>query len=134
VMHLQFADWPRIVAKHALYLMTEVLRWPGRKPVSKVNAQYHATLDERGLITAAAPEAWWAPYAEAGLLQYLRLGLEPWQQAECRRLWEQHGPEQFAGLDLMRVCTGNAEDNQATPVRRFDPRIQKALEASCPVV
>ncbi len=99
VMHLQFADWPRIVAKHALYKATEMIRWPSRRPPRLVEAQYNFTLNEHGLITERAPASWWEGYP----VEHLHIGAEPWQAAEVRRLWREHGPEKFAGLDLFGV-------------------------------
>lgn len=101
VMHLQFADWPRIVAKHALYKMTEVTRWPGRRSATEIDTQYSNTLREGGLTVAPAPAEWWAPYAD--LMQHLRCGETPWQIAACKELWKEHGPETFEGLDLYGI-------------------------------
>lgn len=102
VMHLQFADWNRVVAKHALYKMTEVLRWPDRRPAAAVDRQYSRSLDERGMETAPAPAEWWAGYEP--WLKYLHVGAEPWQASKARELWQQHGPQRFAGLDLFGVA------------------------------
>lgn len=101
IMHLQFADWRRITAKHALYKMTEVLRWPSRRPPGSVDEQYHNTLRERGLQTAEAPREWWSGYRD--LMHHLAVGAEPWQEAEVRRLWQEHGAERFRGLNLYGV-------------------------------
>jgi hypothetical protein len=96
VMHLQFADRRRMVAKHALYKITEMLRWPRRRPAGKVDGQYAASLDEAGLETAAAPADWWHGLPR----EHLHIGLEPWQEREVRRLWELYGAARFEGLDL----------------------------------
>ncbi len=100
VMHMQFASWRRLTAKHALYKMTERIRWP-QKAVAEIDAMYNMALDESGLGLAAAPRGWWMPYR--GLLPHLKLDHEPWQEAECRRLMELHGPEIFADLNLFEV-------------------------------
>ncbi len=102
LMHLQFSEWPRVVAKHALYKMIETVRWPGRKPAAQINAYYDPSIAENGLRTEPAPAEWWTPYA--GILKHLRLGLEPWQAAECRRLMAECGPDKFAGLGLYGVA------------------------------
>jgi hypothetical protein len=98
VFHLQFADWDRLMWKHTQYKMQEVLRWPGREPAAAVDRKYERALDERDLAVRAVPAAWWDPYRP--WLDCARLGEEPWQKAECRRLYAEHGPERFSGLRL----------------------------------
>ena len=103
VMHLQFASWRRLVAKHALYKMQERLRWPA-KSVPFIDALYSQALDETRLGTRAVQPGWWKPYRD--LLPHLKLDHEPWQEAECRRLWADHGAATFAGLNLYGVANG----------------------------
>jgi len=96
LLHLQFLDGRRLRAKQALYKLTEVLRWPGREPVSVVDARYNLAV--RDSATAAIAEinpTWLAPYEGVPLHDE-----EPWQEAEVRRLIELHGRDRFAGLDL----------------------------------
>lgn len=100
IMHMQFADWRRLVAKHALYKITERLRWPD-KPVAEIDRMYSQALDERGIGLAPAPAEWWAPYQP--WLNYLDCNSEPWQDAEVRRLLALHGLEKFSGLNLYGV-------------------------------
>jgi hypothetical protein len=142
LMHLQFVSERRLKAKQALYKMTEVIRWPGREPVSVVDERYsravyspepeqgvsglvqrfgvagaaairRAAMQANPSLTVAAeieppaafteaPTSWWAPYAH--LMQYLDVNAEPWQEIEAQRLWVEHGPAKFAGLDLFGVC------------------------------
>jgi hypothetical protein len=97
-MHFQFTDWRRIVAKHALYKMNELARFPGRKTAQEINRQYDATLEDSKAETLPTPLEWFAPYL--ALIDHLRIDLEPWQEAECRRLWKVHGPRVFQGLNL----------------------------------
>jgi hypothetical protein len=104
VMHLQFADWRRLTAKHALYKMQEVIRWPGRKAVAKVDQMYSLALDETVCATQPAPAEWWVPYAH--LMKHYHQNEEPWQERVCRELWAQHGPEKFAGLNLFGIEKG----------------------------
>lgn len=101
VMHLQFADRRRLVAKHALYKMAEVIRWPGRRPVIATEAEYNLAINEDGLRTLPAPTEWWEGYR--ALMGHLHLGAEPWQEAECQKLWQEHGAAKFAGLNLFGV-------------------------------
>lgn len=107
LLHLQMASDRRLRAKGALYLMTEVIRWPGRMPLDKLQAMYNLavygqpTPSRDPFILAKCPPEWWAPYAH--LLGHLKVDAEPWQEAECKRLWAQYGPKKFAGLDLYGV-------------------------------
>jgi hypothetical protein len=119
VMHLWGASEARLLAKHALYKVTERLRWP-QKDVREIDRYYSMCVDGQtkgeaaGWTFATAPASWWAPYA--GWMKYLdfsgiftpgglpvKTGPEPWQTAEVRRLVAEHGHERFAGLDLFGV-------------------------------
>ena len=102
VMHLQFAHWRRLTAKHALYKITERIRWP-EKPVHEIDRLYSLALDETGLQTQRAPTEWWAPYKH--LLGYLRIDQdeEQWQEREARRLVDEYGRAMFRGLNLFGV-------------------------------
>ena len=113
LMHLQFVSGRRLRAKQALYKITEVLRWPGREPdqIRAVNQRYNLavyggyTADALKLMRAtlgAAPfDKWWKPYAD--LIKYFDPHMLPWQEAECLRLLDEHGPQKFAGLDLFGI-------------------------------
>jgi hypothetical protein len=101
VMHLQFASWRRLVAKHALYKMTERIRWP-EKSVAFIDHTYSQALDEANIATRAIQPDWWKPYRD--LLPHLKLNHEPWQEAECRRLRAEHGAAYFNGLNLYGVA------------------------------
>jgi hypothetical protein len=101
VMHLQWASWRRLVAKHARYKMDERLKYPN-KPTADIDAMYSLALDERGLQVAFTPPDWWASYQR--LLPYIDLNAEPWQEQQCKSWMEQHGAEKFKGLDLFGVC------------------------------
>lgn len=100
VMHMQFADWRRLVAKHANYKALERVRWP-EKSVAEIDRIYSMALDERGIGLANAPAEWWEPYR--AWLKYLKTGEEPWQETEVRRLLTECGPQMFAGLNLYGV-------------------------------
>ena len=97
VMHLQFADWRRLVAKHALYKARERVTYP-QKPVAEIERMYNMALDERGIQVSTTPREWLEPYRE--LTKHIRFGAEPWQEAEVRRLAQEHGPQPFEGLTL----------------------------------
>ena len=99
-MHLQFADWRRLTAKHARYKMMERVKYPN-KPVSEIDRMYSLALDEAGLQVADVPAEWWQGYEQ--IRQYIDLNAEPWQEQECKRLWMEHGAEAFHGLNLFGV-------------------------------
>ena len=81
--------------------MREVLRWPGREPVEKVDFKYSQALDESKMDCQPAPACWWEGYAD--IMHHMDLDAVPWQEAECQRLMAEHGPERFAGLNLFGV-------------------------------
>lgn len=104
IMHLWGASERRLVAKHALYKMTETLRWPNKSKqeidtlynlafVPSANRQF-----DQNWRYAEVPPEWWAPYST--LRSSVHLDSVPWQEEECRQLYLKHGPERFAGLDL----------------------------------
>jgi glycosyltransferase involved in cell wall biosynthesis len=106
VLHLWGASERRLLAKHALYQITERLRWP-EKDVRQIKFMYSQCVkgglreDPAKWTFADVPESWWAPYAQ--WMYYLDVDAEPWQEAEVRRLVAEHGREKFAGLDLFGV-------------------------------
>lgn len=101
VMHLQFADQRRLYAKHAWYKMLEVTRWPGRTPIDEIDEKYSRAVDDARIGLAHADPDWWAPYRD--LLDRIDLMDTPWHEAEVLRLWIEHGPEAFRGLDLWGI-------------------------------
>jgi hypothetical protein len=96
VMHLQFASWPRLVAKHVWYKLMERIKYPS-KPVSEIERVYSMALDESACQTSLVPAEWWESYVD--LLEHLDVDAEPWQKREARELWEKHGSQKFAGLN-----------------------------------
>ena len=99
IFHLQFANWRRLVAKHAWYKMDDVTRWPGRRSVVEVDSQYNAAPKDNGAGFRAIPESWWNPEIKA----LIRLDGIPWFEEACRTMVATHGREKFAGLDLFGV-------------------------------
>ncbi len=110
LIHLQFVSDRRLRAKQALYKMTELLRWPGREPVSMIDQRYNlavygaysgpdANMDQT--LGPALQEPWWGAYKD--LMQYFHPDAEPWQEREVKRLIQEHGRERFQGLDLFGV-------------------------------
>ena len=100
VMHLQFVQWERLTAKHALYKMSERVKFP-HKPLTQIDQMYNLALDESGLLLEPVPVTWWQPYLSFGHL--LDTSNPPWQVAECERLLLEYGPSPFVGLNLFGV-------------------------------
>lgn len=102
LMHLQFLSERRLKAKQCLYVLTEAIRWPGRESAFQINQKYgHAAYAGAKFPPAPVPAEWWRGYED--LMQYLHIDAEPWQQAECERLYAEHGAAKFKGLDLFGV-------------------------------
>lgn len=101
LMHLQFANRRRLIAKHAWYKMIEAVRWPGRSTAEQINAYYDRAVEDQYVATTKTPASWWQPWDD--FRTHIDLHDEPWHEAECRRLWRQHGAGVFAGLDLYGV-------------------------------
>lgn len=109
ILHLWGASEQRLVAKHALYKVRDVLRWPDRR--AQIEREYNWAIKGDPNVASygtpdtwtytETPEAWLAPYKN--LLQYLDIHATPWQEAETRRLVMLHGKETFTGLDLFGV-------------------------------
>lgn len=112
-MHLWGASERRLRAKHSLYKCTERIRrmnsaehieltyndW--RSPEDNLKHWPNQTDWGKPWTFASVPESWWAPYAP--WMKYLDLDVEPWQEAETRRLVALHGREMFMGLDLFGI-------------------------------
>jgi hypothetical protein len=100
VMHLQWASWRRLVAKHARYKMDERIKYPNRS-IQEIDRMYSLALDEKGIEVQTVEPEWWAPHMRyRGLIE---LGAEPWQERQCREWIAEHGPEMFQGLHLFGV-------------------------------
>ncbi len=98
-MHLQFANLRRFYAKQALYKMQEVIRWPDREPNITVERKYAVVASKNGLQVNPTDLKWWKGYKQ----ELINMQNVPWHEEECRKLWEEYGPEKFRGLDLYGV-------------------------------
>lgn len=96
LLHLQFANRRRLLAKHAWYKMTELVRFPGRDQVARIDAMYSQALDERRLGVRDADGSWWSGYRK----DLVDLSIAPWHEAEVLRLWCEWGEAFFDGLEL----------------------------------
>lgn len=91
VLHLQHANWNRVVAKQTLYEMDEILRY------GKVRGNYAATLAEDGLQLVDVPKGWWPVGTEL-----VDMEAESWQQWEIGRLAQEYEPDIFDRSSLFR--------------------------------
>ena len=101
VMHLWGVTERRLIARHALYKLTERMRWPD-KAVAAIDAQYNLAIyprqgDSPWTFAEAQPE-WWKGY-ENLVEKYLDLDCVPWHEQMVRDILAQH-PELGRGLDL----------------------------------
>lgn len=108
VMHFWGVSERRLLAKHALYKVTERLRWP-EKDVRDIDQVYSMCVN--GAIRED-PKTWkyaptQLPWTDAydsisgGRLNIYRV---PWQEAEVRRIVAEHGREKFAELNLFGIA------------------------------
>lgn len=95
VMHLQFANQRRLLAKHVLYRMVEHIRWPGRETVEQLNWKYSQALEPKGRLVDV-PAEWWGSYRKTDI----NLHDVPYQEQEIQKMFNAHGMRAFAGLDL----------------------------------
>jgi hypothetical protein len=108
IMHFQYSNRRRLLAKQALYKITEVVRWPGKDSLVEINKRYNYSVYGSSQSTGTPvfdlrdiPASWWSGYEP--LMQHLNLDAEPWQEIECKRMVLEHGRDRFAGLDLYGV-------------------------------
>lgn len=95
VMHLQFANPRRLVAKHVLYRMVDHIRWPGRETVEQLNWKYDQALKPTGHLDWI-PSAWWGDYRQ----NLIDIDSIPYQESRIVDMINKHGREAFKGLDL----------------------------------
>ena len=100
LLHLQFASRRRLLAKHALYKVSERIKYP-QKSIRDIDALYNMAPSLSGIDRKPTPAEWWAPYAD--LMRYCNVDSEPWQEQATRNLVAQHGAAHFGGLDLFGV-------------------------------
>lgn len=126
VMHLQFADWRRLRAKHYWYRMVEHLRWPGRLSPDELNTKYDEALDETELKTSLVRPEWLIGVSD--LLQHYAPGGPNWFEPEIMTLWKQHGPEAFRGIDIPNELI----NEPYRPFRGLPGGVHKTVQAPAP--
>lgn len=95
VLHLQFANRRRLLAKHIWYRMVEQIRYPNRTTPEKLNEKYDNALKPPGNLSPI-PLTWWTGY----LADRIQLNGWPWHEGEIRKMVEKYGLRAFEGLDL----------------------------------
>lgn len=96
VMHLQFANRRRLLAKHWLYAYTDHLRWFGRETVEKLSWKYSLALEAPKNLSPV-PYEWWQGHRK----EAIRLTGIPWQEMKLRELIRDHGEKKFEGINLL---------------------------------
>lgn len=108
ILHYWGASERRLIAKHALYKITERLRWP-TKAIGQIENQYNlAVVHEPTWTYREIAPGWFSIEYHALAGQFLHVDKEPWQIEECRRLIRRHGIQCFEGLNLFGVDHPNA--------------------------
>jgi hypothetical protein len=100
-MHLQWANWDRVKAKHCWYKMHEAITYPD-KPIKDIDRMYSEAVIDENPKTSECPEAWFYGYDK----WMDKIDLKPhrsWHIEECEQMLSQYGRERFAGLNLFGV-------------------------------
>lgn len=101
-LHYWGASERRLRAKHALYKIVERLKGNERVGQMSINEYYSLALDPKMPWTfKSVPESWLDGYQD--LMRCLHVDKEPWQEAACKRLYQEYGKQKFSGLDLFGV-------------------------------
>ena len=101
VLHYQFVNWPRMVAKQNYYRITEFLRRSNKFRVLKINKKYFSTTDEKEIRLNNLPKFWIDPYLKEGIpLNEPADGGLNWFDAESARQLSLRGPKFFRSLDI----------------------------------
>lgn len=108
VLHFWGASERRLIAKHALYKVTERLRYP-MKQVEEIDAIYNWAIKGRLDDTPVrwtcneVKREWVEPYRDL-IDRHLRIDAAPWQEQAVRDAVREHGREKFRGLDLFGLA------------------------------
>ncbi len=90
LMHLQMVSTRRLLWKHLHYKLTEHLRWP-EKPATQIEREFNATVNACAIGEVEdLPLTWWDAYAGVGLMQYLDVDAEPWQEKAARQIMREN--------------------------------------------
>jgi len=99
VHHCQWLSRARLTAKHALYKMVEVTRYPGRRTVEEIERIFSMALDTTNREIGPMPAHWLT-----GFESMIAVNQPPTEIiAQCQALLDEHGRDAFAGLNLFGV-------------------------------
>ena len=109
--HLQWVNWRRLIWKQRLYIVKERLLYPSIT-TKQINARYHHSTSEAGLVVEDVPASWWA--YDGGLTRHLDLFSRGWQEDETRRVAKLLGKDglkdlNFWGLTAEELLSNNEE-------------------------
>ncbi len=105
VLHYQFVDWDRMLAKQRRYRVYDFLQKPSWLQALKVNDFYFITKPrslERGARLAEVPGGWNKGYAGINLESFKRENFY-WQEADVLAKFAEHGVRFFRWLDVWDV-------------------------------
>lgn len=128
ILHYQFVDWSRMLAKQRWYRVMEHIA-SDQRPAA-INARYIITRDERNIRLADIPSEWTQGWEDLGIhLDHFEMRRFLWYDIEILRSFAQHGVRYFAELDIWDVdwerkrqlaLAQNIESIPSEPIR--DPR------------
>lgn len=95
VMHLQFANRRRLLAKHVLYRMVDHIRWPEQLSPKRLNQKYDEALKKPVLLTEV-PKEFWGDYMKS----FIDINGDPYQDQMILGMLDRYGLKAFDGLDL----------------------------------
>lgn len=128
VLHFQFVDFERTMAKQAYYRMTEWIQkehtWLS---ALKINLKYFPTKDERGLRLAVVPKSWFLGYEQRGVFSPTLSPTPIWQYEAAGRYFTQYGQDYFAFLDIWDIPWPGIVRSNLLRSRRIHLYIQKVL-------
>lgn len=102
-LHFWGASERRLRAKHALYKITERIRFP-QKPIAEIENLYNlAIIPREPWHFADLNPTWLFPDYLDWIEEHLDVDAEPWQEGESKRLYQEYGAPAFDGLDLFGV-------------------------------
>jgi glycosyltransferase involved in cell wall biosynthesis len=103
VLHYQFVDFARMLAKQRLYRLTEFLQRPGnpRRKSFTINALYIDAKNEHGLKRRPVPTAWTRDHEnEYHFMEAPQPTSATWYETEATRLLQQCAPRDLQWLDI----------------------------------
>ena len=102
VLHFQFVDWERMLAKQRYYRVAELVqRGKGFLTSIKINFKYYPTKDEGKIFLKDLPGEWIKVWLEKSIkVNEIKKDYFYWQEAESKKFFKQYGTEYFKWLDI----------------------------------